>query len=108
MLNTVPELGYCPTKLSINVLSGQQLPKPGGAQKGEIIDPYVILRINGHPDDFAEYKTKTVTDNGFNPIWNEVSCRLHVPIDQFCYFYCLGVSFQHKVPRYGCCYNGGI
>eukprot|EP01035_Chromulina_nebulosa_P020678 gene20678-26809_t len=61
-----------PIKLTIHVLSGQQLPKPGGAKVGEIIDPFVVLRINGTSEDTSDQRTRTVNDNGFNPIWNEV------------------------------------
>lgn len=55
-------------------MSGRQLPKPGGAQQGEIIDPYVIVSMHGVPADCKKSKpTKVVQDNGFNPIWNETS-----------------------------------
>ncbi|CAN0549174.1 unnamed protein product, partial [Ectocarpus sp. 8 AP-2014] len=56
------------------VVSGRQLPKPGGAQQGEIIDPYVVVSVNGLPSDCKKAKsTKVIQDNGFNPIWNETS-----------------------------------
>lgn len=56
------------------VVSGRQLPKPGGAQQGEIIDPYVVVSVNGVPSDCKKAKsTKVIQDNGFNPIWNETS-----------------------------------
>ena len=60
-------------RMTINVISATQLPKPGGAQKGEIIDPFVKIFVNG-PDaaDNAEGTTRTVVDNGFNPVWNQV------------------------------------
>ncbi|RYY84400.1 hypothetical protein EON63_09315 [archaeon] len=57
--------------LTINVISASQLPKPGGVQKGEIIDPYVVVYVNG-PNDSFEVKTRTINDNGFNPVWNQV------------------------------------
>jgi hypothetical protein len=61
-------------RLIINVLAANHLPKPGGAQKGEIIDPFVIIHVSGpFPVDNAEAKTRTINDNGFNPIWNQVS-----------------------------------
>jgi hypothetical protein len=62
-----------PIKLTINVISASHLPKPGGAQKGEIIDPFAIVYVNGVESDNNEAKTKTINDNGFNPIWNQVS-----------------------------------
>lgn len=56
------------------VVSGRQLPKPGGAEKGEIIDPYVMVSVYGVPADCKKAKsTKVIQDNGFNPIWNETS-----------------------------------
>ncbi len=59
-------------RLIINVLAANHLPKPGGAQKGEIIDPFVMIYMNGpYGPDNAEAKTRTINDNGFNPIWNQ-------------------------------------
>ncbi|CAM9705436.1 unnamed protein product, partial [Discosporangium mesarthrocarpum] len=57
---------------SNQIISGRQLPKPGGRAKGEIIDPYVKVSMHGLPvDATAPSVTKTVWDNGFNPIWGE-------------------------------------
>lgn len=47
----------------VQVISGQNLPKPG-SKKGEIIDPYVVLQVTGVNDDKKEQKTKPVNDNG--------------------------------------------
>eukprot|EP00743_Colponemidia_sp_Colp-15_P005877 GILK01006318.1.p1 GENE.GILK01006318.1~~GILK01006318.1.p1 ORF type:complete len:964 (+),score=217.74 GILK01006318.1:37-2892(+) len=58
-------------QLKIQVISAQQLPKPNNASKGEVIDPYVVLSISGVPEDGKTYTTKTIDNNGFNPIWNE-------------------------------------
>lgn len=57
-------------KLTITVISGQQLPKPEGQLKGEIIDPYVTVEVTGIPKDQASFKTKVIDDNGFNPKWD--------------------------------------
>lgn len=55
-------------------MSGRQLPKPGGAAKGEIIDPYVMTTVHGVPVDSKKGKsTKVIQDNGFNPVWNETN-----------------------------------
>ena len=56
-----------------------QLPKPDAALKGELIDPYVKVETYGIRCDRAKFRTKTVDDNGFNPVWDEtfvfdVSC----------------------------------
>lgn len=66
-----------PIRLVLNIISGSHLPKPGGAQKGEIVDPFVIVMIHGPtPSDTYEVKTPTVQNNGFNPVWNTVSSLL--------------------------------
>ena len=55
-------------------MSGQHIPKPDGKLDGEIIDPYVKVRIRGHPEDHNDGnkgKTEHVKNNGFNPVWNE-------------------------------------
>ena len=61
-----------PVKLTIHVISGQALPKPRGSTRGEVIDPYVEVIINGEPEDRVQRKTKTIDNNGFNPVWNEI------------------------------------
>ena len=59
-------------RLLVHVISAQQLPKPKGGQGGEIIDPYVVVSMTGGAGDEASFKTATVNDNGFNPVFNEV------------------------------------
>ena len=54
-------------KCIMQVISGQNLPKPGGAK--EIIDPYVVLQFLGAHDDNKSFKTKVINDNG-----NEMQC----------------------------------
>lgn len=63
---------YPSWKLSVHVLSGQHIPRPSGKLAGEVIDPYVKVRIRGHPDDehgSNKGKTDPVSNNGFNPVW---------------------------------------
>lgn len=36
---------------SIEVMSASQLPKPGGSAKGEVIDPYIKVKVYGVPAD---------------------------------------------------------
>ena len=59
------------THLTIKVISGQFLPKPNRAEDGEVIDPYVSVKVVGHPLDGQKKKTKWINNNGFNPRWNE-------------------------------------
>ncbi len=67
------ETRFPPWRLELQVLSGQHIPKPEGEVRGEVIDPYVKVRIRGHPDDVHggnKAKTDHVCNNGFNPVWN--------------------------------------
>uniref|UniRef100_T1JBA8 Phosphoinositide phospholipase C n=1 Tax=Strigamia maritima TaxID=126957 RepID=T1JBA8_STRMM len=57
--------------ITIRVISGQYIPKPFQATSGEIIDPYVVIKIKGHPEDNKIVQTEYVNNNGFNPVWNE-------------------------------------
>lgn len=60
------------TLLTVNIISGWQLPKEAGnehQQKGDVIDPYVKLSLAGIPSDMRSQRTKTVKNNGFNPVW---------------------------------------
>ncbi len=56
---------------TIEVMSASQLPKPKGASKGEVIDPYVVIELEGVPCDKKYAQTKVVNNNGFNPVFNE-------------------------------------
>ncbi|XP_076005834.1 inactive phospholipase C-like protein 2 [Genypterus blacodes] len=68
--DTVP--GVSPQLLHVKVISGQNLPKPrGSAAKGDVVDPYVYVEIHGIPADCTERRTRTVTQNGDNPIFDE-------------------------------------
>ena len=53
------------------VVCGEQLPKPGMSDKGEIVDPFVRLQVLGIPQDEYDEKSESVTDNGFNPVFNK-------------------------------------
>jgi len=83
-----PSINYSPTSpsgldrslfpsliLSLEVLSGQHIPRPHGADEGEVIDPYVEIKIRGHPDDYEDpenhRETEAVHNNGFNPSWKQ-------------------------------------
>lgn len=57
-------------KLKIKVISAQNLPMNQELIK-DISDPYVSIKIHGVPSDKQEKKTRSIKDNGFNPIWNE-------------------------------------
>ncbi|XP_072303376.1 inactive phospholipase C-like protein 2 [Eucyclogobius newberryi] len=64
--------GVSPQLLHVKVISGQNLPKPkGSGAKGDVVDPYVYVEVHGIPADCTERRTRTVTHNGDNPIFDE-------------------------------------
>lgn len=60
-----------PTQISLEVISGFCLPKPAQSTKGEIVDPYVKVFLEGPGMDHNRvvYRTHTIDDNGFHPVW---------------------------------------
>ncbi|XP_034429464.1 1-phosphatidylinositol 4,5-bisphosphate phosphodiesterase delta-4-like [Hippoglossus hippoglossus] len=71
--------GYTPLRLSIQVISGQQLPKVN-QKEGSIVDPLVRVEIYGVPQDQAKEETSHINNNGFNPLWNEtLNFIIHAP-----------------------------
>ena len=58
-------------KLTVTVITGQQLPKPKSELKGEVVDPFVRIDIYGIDDDRQTKETQWIKDNGFNPRWDE-------------------------------------
>lgn len=72
------EASFAPSKittprirLEVEVISARQLPKIDNNPRGEIIDPFVKVIVAGVDADCKQYKTKTIEDNGFNPVWQE-------------------------------------
>jgi Ca2+-dependent lipid-binding protein len=57
-------------RLRIRIISGQHLPKAPG--NPEIVDPYIEIKISGLPQDKAMFTTRSIHNNGFNPMWDEV------------------------------------
>ncbi|KAJ3161074.1 1-phosphatidylinositol 4,5-bisphosphate phosphodiesterase delta-4 [Geranomyces michiganensis] len=58
--------------LQIKIVSGQQLPKPkDDASSSTVIDPFVELEVAGSVSDTTKYRTRAISNNGFNPMWNE-------------------------------------
>ena len=52
--------------LHVQVVSGMCIPN---VTANDIVDPYVKLTLFGATCDQASHKTKTVSNNGFNPVW---------------------------------------
>ncbi|XP_064801049.1 1-phosphatidylinositol 4,5-bisphosphate phosphodiesterase delta-4-like [Oncorhynchus masou masou] len=71
--------GYTSLRLSIQVISGQQLPKVNH-KEDSIVDPLVRVEIYGVFQDQAKQETSYIDNNGFNPLWNEtLNFIVHVP-----------------------------
>lgn len=57
--------------ITVTIISAQQLPRPKELKSDDTLSPYVTLEIFGLADDSVpHWKTPSVFDNGFNPIWN--------------------------------------
>ena len=55
--------------MNIRLISGYHLPNARNSEN--IIEPYVKIKIHGHPNDTKDWCSQTVPRNGFNPIWDE-------------------------------------
>ncbi|XP_035213291.1 inactive phospholipase C-like protein 1 isoform X2 [Stegodyphus dumicola] len=67
-----PLPGVEPTILYLKIISAQQLPQPKGASaKASSIDPYVVVQVYGMAIDCAEARTRTVSNEGHSPIFDE-------------------------------------
>uniref|UniRef100_A0A8C6S5I6 Phosphoinositide phospholipase C n=1 Tax=Neogobius melanostomus TaxID=47308 RepID=A0A8C6S5I6_9GOBI len=71
--------GYQPLILTIQVISGQQLPKVN-IKEGSIVDPLVRVEIHGVPVDQSKQETRWIENNGFNPVWYDtLRFTVHAP-----------------------------
>ncbi|CAG0907673.1 unnamed protein product, partial [Darwinula stevensoni] len=53
------------------IISGQELPRPrGSTAKARVVDPYVLVQVFGIPADCTERKTRTVSNEGNNPVFD--------------------------------------
>ena len=67
------EIAAQETHITLTIISGQQIPKPRGDAKGEVIDPYVTVQMHGIKSDATKaLKTAVVDNNGFNPVWASI------------------------------------
>eukprot|EP01060_Flectonema_neradi_P008330 TRINITY_DN15959_c0_g2_i2.p1 TRINITY_DN15959_c0_g2~~TRINITY_DN15959_c0_g2_i2.p1 ORF type:complete len:887 (+),score=215.04 TRINITY_DN15959_c0_g2_i2:39-2663(+) len=55
-----------PCTITVEVYQAFNLPKPEGDTTGELIDPYVLVKLDGVTMGTAQ-KTPVIDDNGFNP-----------------------------------------
>ncbi|RWS09905.1 Inactive phospholipase C-like protein 2, partial [Dinothrombium tinctorium] len=64
--------GIDPLCIRVKIISGQHLPRPRGASsKASAIDPYVTVQLAGVPADCAEVRTRTISNEGNSPIFDE-------------------------------------
>lgn len=61
----------CRIKLDVQVISGQQLPRPKDYKPGHAVDPYVQIEMICPNSQTLESRTRAVRDNEFNPMWDE-------------------------------------
>ncbi len=61
--------GEAPLFLSVRVLGARHLSR-GRSGRG-MVSPFVEVEVCGAEYDNAKVKTKTISDNGFNPFWDE-------------------------------------
>ena len=59
-----------PVYLSIRILGARHLSRGGKGGRG-LLSPFVEVEVLGAEYDNAKAKTKTISDNGFNPFWDE-------------------------------------
>jgi hypothetical protein len=52
------------TQLTLTIISGQHIPKANQDMEGEVVDPYVVVKIVGHPADAQKDKTEIIKNNG--------------------------------------------
>ncbi|KAL3118163.1 hypothetical protein niasHT_001937 [Heterodera trifolii] len=56
--------------MELAIICAQYLPKTE-PDSNSIIDPYICVQIFGVPRDERKAHTRTLRNNGFNPVWNE-------------------------------------
>ena len=83
-----------PCTITIHVLSAQQLPKLSAKVIHEAVNPYVSVSLHGMGDDSREMRTKTIKNNGFNPVWDEVLRIFVLFINIFIYIFLLFDCFR--------------
>jgi len=55
--------------LRVHVVSAFKLPPEGTGD--DVLDPYVKIEMHGIPGDIHKEKTKTISNNGYNPVWDK-------------------------------------
>ena len=74
-----------PLTITITIISGQFLPR-SSKKSSDIPDPYVCLSTHGLPCDESQHQTRTINNNGLDPIWNE-TFHFRIRYPQMCLLY---------------------
>ena len=83
--------------IQIRIISGQHLPKEHGSTKDkDVVDPFVEVITYGIRRDSTEHRTRTVRNNGLNPIWDH-----KIDLDIYCPELCLILFKVRDEDRYG-------
>jgi len=53
-----------PKRVTLTIISGQHILKGDNSPDGEIVNPYVNVKVYGHFSDKFNFQTKTVKNNG--------------------------------------------
>jgi hypothetical protein len=64
----------------LTIISGQHIPKANQDLESEVVDPYVTVKIVGHPADAQKFKTDIVRNNGEAQLVGGVVCSETVPV----------------------------
>ena len=59
--------GVAAVSLTVRLLAARHIMRPGRG----LVSPFLELEVIGAEYDCVKHKTKTVPDNGFNPVWDE-------------------------------------
>jgi len=59
--------GVKPLSLGVRVMAARHLSRQGRG----LVSPYVEVEICGNEYDNVKHKTRTINDNGYNPVWDE-------------------------------------
>ncbi|KAG0007071.1 Phospholipase C [Modicella reniformis] len=60
-----------PVKVTLEIISAQQLPRPNESLSGDVTDPVCEVEVLVPGQSAIKFKTRHINDNGFNPLWEE-------------------------------------
>ena len=69
--------------IQLTMISGQFLSRRKSSDNDDISDPYVVITTKGVSCDCQQRQTRSIENNGLNPIWNE-KFEFHIHFPQLC------------------------